>query len=252
MSQEPSIPTTGLVPVEAQKIVQIQNNPPARTIFSMQPKEMVLFATEVANVLKDVIDKQKLYSEINRKKYVKVEGWCTLGTILGVLPVEDWVKEHPDGSFEAMVKLVRQSDGMVVGAASALCGSDERTWGQRDRFARRSMAITRATGKAYRLGLSWIMSLAGYEGTPAEEMPAASVVVDHGYHQAAPQPVQQMPELYLGHDHQKRAIKTALVNEGINDPTEWGEFAKLFHGLAMSSLAAAVKEFKDGKNAKQA
>jgi hypothetical protein len=32
------------------------------------------------------------------------------------------------------------------------------------------MAQTRATGKACRLAFSWIMSLAGYEPTPAEEM----------------------------------------------------------------------------------
>jgi hypothetical protein len=32
------------------------------------------------------------------------------------------------------------------------------------------MAQTRATGKACRLAFSWIMSLAGYEVTPAEEM----------------------------------------------------------------------------------
>jgi hypothetical protein len=32
------------------------------------------------------------------------------------------------------------------------------------------MAVTRATGKAYRLAFSWIMNLAGYEVTPAEEM----------------------------------------------------------------------------------
>ena len=33
------------------------------------------------------------------------------------------------------------------------------------------MAQTRATGKACRLAFSWIMALAGYEPTPAEEMP---------------------------------------------------------------------------------
>jgi len=32
------------------------------------------------------------------------------------------------------------------------------------------MAITRATGKAFRLAFSWIVVLAGYEATPAEEI----------------------------------------------------------------------------------
>lgn len=45
----------------------------------------------------------------------------------------------------------------------------------RPRFARRSMALTRATGKACRLALSWIMALAGYQSCPAEEMEGALV-----------------------------------------------------------------------------
>ena len=74
------------------------------------------------------------------------------------------------------MELVRISDGMVIGKASALVGMDEKdrngqlTWGNRNEYARKSMAITRATGKAYRLGFSWIMTLAGYEATPAEEI----------------------------------------------------------------------------------
>ena len=58
------------------------------------------------------------------------------------------------------------------------CGSDDEldrygkpVWSTRPRYARRSMAQTRATGKACRLAFSWIMALAGYEPTPAEEMP---------------------------------------------------------------------------------
>jgi hypothetical protein len=48
---------------------------------------------------------------------------------------------------------------------------DENLWAKRPTYARRSMAITRATGKAFRLGFSWVITLAGYNPTPAEEMP---------------------------------------------------------------------------------
>ena len=87
-----------------------------------------------------------------------------------------------DGSYEAVVELIRVTDGAIIGRASALCGMDE-TWGTRQEFARRSMAITRATGKAYRLGFSWIMTLTGYEATPAEEM---TEVVEAEYHEQSP------------------------------------------------------------------
>jgi hypothetical protein len=69
------------------------------------------------------------------------------------------------------------SDGACISKASAECGSSDELdkygkpiWSNRPRYARRSMAQTRATGKACRLAFSWIMSLAGYEVTPAEEM----------------------------------------------------------------------------------
>lgn len=134
------------------------------------PAQIIQRGTEVAKALADIVNKQHLFSDISGKKYVRVEGWSTLGAMLGVLPREVGVIETEKGDFEATVELVRTNDGMVIGRGSALVSSDEKNWADRPRFARRSMAITRATGKAYRLGFAWIMTLAGYEGTPAEEM----------------------------------------------------------------------------------
>lgn len=140
------------------------------TVATSGPAEIVAQATDVATALADVINKRGLYKEIQGRKYVLVEGWSTLGGMIGILPREVSVNRLADGSFEAVVELIRTSDGMVVGRASALCGMDESTWASRPDYARRSMAVTRATGKAYRLGFSWIIKLAGYEPTPAEEM----------------------------------------------------------------------------------
>ena len=50
------------------------------------------------------------------------------------------------------------------------CGRDEPDWMKRPAFQRRSMAVTRATGKAARLAFSWIMVLAGFQACPAEEI----------------------------------------------------------------------------------
>ena len=90
-----------------------------------------------------------------------------------------------EGVYVATVELVRMSDGACISRASAECGSSDELdkygkpiWSTRPRYARRSMAQTRATGKACRLAFSWIMSLAGYEPTPAEEMiPIVDAVV---------------------------------------------------------------------------
>ncbi|MER2623568.1 MAG: hypothetical protein ABTS22_06480 [Accumulibacter sp.] len=125
----------------------------------------------MAGALADVIERQHLATVIQGRKHVNVEGWTTLAVMLGVVAREVQTVET-EGIYTAVVELVRMSDGACISRASAECG-DEPPWNKRPRYARRSMAQTRATGKACRLAFWWIMALAGYEPTPAEEMPDA-------------------------------------------------------------------------------
>lgn len=159
----------------ALEIIQPRDLAPKPQFFDLGPKQMIAAASEVATVLKEVIIKQGLSLRVQGKDYVKYEGWLTLGSIMSILPKEDTVIELPDGSYEAKVQLINFKNGMVVGGASSICSIDEQRWSKAEKYARRSMAITRATGKAYRLTLGWIMPLAGFEATPAEEMPQAVV-----------------------------------------------------------------------------
>lgn len=151
------------------------------------PRDVVITATEVAKELSKIIEDKKLYVPMKNGKYVKVEGWATLGSMLGITPKERSVETLVEGDgaervwqFEAYIELVRNSDGVVIGGASAICRTDEvltrkngtsyKRWGGMDLNAPRSMAITRATSKALRIALAWIMVLGGYKPTPAEEM----------------------------------------------------------------------------------
>jgi hypothetical protein len=138
------------------------------TLQAATPGALVEQAAAMATALARVIDEQKLFNVIQGKRHVRVEGWCTLATMLGVLPREVSVTEEW-GVYTAVVELVRMSDGAVLSRASAECG-DEAPWCDRPRYSRRSMAITRATGKVCRLAFSWIMALAGFQACPAEEM----------------------------------------------------------------------------------
>lgn len=149
------------------------------TLQAATPAALVEQASAMATALARVIDGQKLFTVIQGKRHVRVEGWTTLGTMLGVLPREVSVTEEW-GVYTATVELVRMSDGAVISRASAECGDADEVdrqgvpiWANRPRFARRSMALTRATGKACRLAFSWIMALAGYEACPSEEMEGA-------------------------------------------------------------------------------
>lgn len=71
--------------------------------------------------------------------------------------------------WEACVE-VRTAGGAVVGKAEAMVSRSEGTWSRREDFALRSMAETRAESRAYRRAIGWIVHLAGYSPTPAEEM----------------------------------------------------------------------------------
>jgi hypothetical protein len=113
-----------------------------------------------------------LTKDIQGKQHVLVEGWTLLGSMLGVFPVTVWTQPVENG-WEARVE-ARTIDGKIVGAAEAQCTRDERLWKTRDDYALRSMAQTRATSKALRQPLGFVMTLAGFEATPEAEMPGVS------------------------------------------------------------------------------
>lgn len=149
------------------------------TLQAATPGALVTAAAGVAGELAQVIQRQRLAVTIQGRQYVKCEGWTTLGVMLGCVAREVATTEQ-DGIYTATVELVRMADGACISRASAECGSEDEqdkygkpVWASRPRYARRSMAQTRATAKACRLAFSWIMALAGYQPTPAEEMPDA-------------------------------------------------------------------------------
>jgi hypothetical protein len=143
---------------------------------TQDPVEVVRRATETAEALAKVLRDQELVVNISNREHVRVEGWTLLGSMLGVFPVVEWTRPVEDG-WEARVE-ARTLAGAVVGAAEAQCLRSEKEWGPnptrgkpKDDYALRSMAQTRATSKAMRHPLGFVVSLAGFDPTPAEEMP---------------------------------------------------------------------------------
>lgn len=132
-----------------------------------KPETLKEFSVE----LKKFIVSQNLYTPIQGKNYVNVEGWQFAGGSMGLVAVVDsCVKlDRPDEvAYEAVV--VVYSGEKIVSRGFAICSSKESKKAKFDEYAVASMAQTRAVGKAYRLLLGFLMKMAGYEGTPTEEM----------------------------------------------------------------------------------
>lgn len=142
---------------------------------AMDYGQQIKAATELATAVAKIISDKELFTMIRGKKYVWCEGWTTMGAMLGIFPQITTTEEISPGRFIAHCE-IRTIAGDLITAADAEAdlkekGRDGPKW--RETYAARSMAETRATSKALRLGLSWVMVLAGYQAMPAEEITEA-------------------------------------------------------------------------------
>ena len=247
---------TEIIPVEA---THAQGT---MTLFRTEdPLQIVERATTVATALSAVIDKAKLYTPIKGKKFVRVEGWTLLGSMLGVFPVVVWTKrvENPERpgeyvGWEARVE-ARTKDGSVVGAAEASCTRGEKTWEGRDDYALRSMAQTRATSKALRGPLGFVTAMAGYEATPAEEIPQdgegdfrqeahqAFGRPAQAHVEAAAEPAQSSPATKGISAPQFKRLQAIAIKTGISADELFAEMQK--RGYAKGSDIPKGKTYKD-------
>lgn len=197
---DPPTPSAALVPAGSQSTVLFD---------STGPRDLIEQASTVATALSEMVAAQGLRVNMGTSDrprwHLEVEAWQTLGTLLGCVPdlefARPWVDpttgevervkytarvEHYRGrgndrriervttydvdgySWEARVRIVR--NGVAVGVGEGLCSRKEVRWGRADDYAVKSMAITRATSRAYKQAAGWVVTLAGYSATPAAEV----------------------------------------------------------------------------------
>lgn len=138
-----------------------------------KPADIVARAIEAANVLAPIIEDKKLYKVIGKdgKRHVMAEAWSALMGLLEVDPIVEYcrrLEREDEIAYEARVLLVR--NGQTICAAETIASNKENATWSRSEQGIKSMAQTRALGKACRLKFSWIVVLAGYVPTAAEEL----------------------------------------------------------------------------------
>lgn len=202
------------------------------TVLGVAPKDMMKYALEISDTLTDVLRQRGMTQTFGQGEHVKSEGWQLAGSLLGFTTAEGPITELADGSFEATVELRSIGSGRVLATASARCGSDEPTWRSKPKYARRSMAITRAIGRVYAQNFRWIIKLAGYETTPAEEMP--EIIRDI---------VQETPETYDAENvKHKTRLAAELGKRGV--PRDgWADIHSAMHGKTLPELDAIVSDY---------
>lgn len=136
------------------------------------PEIILAEAQKAAKALADVVSKKKKPVMMNGEQYLEFEDWQTVGKFYGVtakIISTQYIEYGEAKGFEAHAVAIRP-DGSEVSAAESMCLNDEPNWKGKPLFQLRSMAQTRAAAKALRNVLAWVVVLAGYRPTPAEEI----------------------------------------------------------------------------------
>lgn len=138
-----------------------------QTTYELDKPQQVI---KMAVILKDYIVKNNLSVKIVNRDYVMIEGWQFAGGLMGLTPKIVKVEKLNDMKWLAQAEIINTKTKEVVGSGYALCSKAESKKSSFDEYAILSMAQTRAIGKAYRNLIGWVIKMAGYEATPAEEM----------------------------------------------------------------------------------
>jgi len=181
------------------------------------PTEILVEAQERAAALQDVVKRTGSSQRIGDKDHLKIEAWITIGQFYGCTArcrAAEPVEIEGITGFKAHAEVVHDRTGQVITEADAYCMRDEDRWntrsvyewqgGQKTKvgdervpmFQLASMAQTRAMAKALAAKFRWVVVLAGYSPTPAEEMTGIENAAEGGEKKARkekPKPAPSMP-----------------------------------------------------------
>lgn len=256
----------------------------------MRPPALVMAqAREAAMVLKDTVSKKPKPVMMNGEQYLEFEDWQTVGKFYGITAkVESTTFIDYGGvrGFEARA-VALSSDGRVISAADSMCLNDEPKWSTRAKyeyvngsrkkvgeepvplFQLRSMAQTRACAKALRNVLSWVVVLAGYKTTPAEEIKDMADNGSGAGKQAPKQPQSKFQGAVTGKqaqgasEHEVVIVESVSTKRGNKNGKDWqawtihaagdekyGTFSESLAGIAVAGETVKIG-FTVGKFGKE-
>ena len=154
---------------------------PSPAIEPTTPQALMRRATDVASVCREIVLKTAV--QIQGRKFLRVEGWESIATAHGCFAgAEDAERAYDNQGNHIGYKaqgVLRNAHGEVIATGEGFVGFDEKdrkgnpTWKNRDEYAGRAMAQTRAISRTCRGVFAHVVVLidAGLSTTPAEEVP---------------------------------------------------------------------------------
>jgi len=201
------------------------------------PEVVLEEARRAAAALADVLSKKPKKVIIDGKQYLQFEDWQTLGRFYGVTAAARTTEHVEFGdtvgfAATADALLVVNGQTVKISSAEAMCLNDEWKWQDKPLYQLKSMAQTRACAKVLRNVLAWIVVLAGYQPTPAEEMdneekPAAVAPPKRKSERAAASPDPAAPDTRKISDAQHNRL-WAIARESTVLKTEVRELVQHF------------------------
>lgn len=108
--------------------------------------------------------------EVVRERYPKGTTGAQIRSGNAVPESVERAKVTGDLGYTARVEVFKNDT--LIAAGNSRCDRNEESWRNSDAYALEGMAQTRATSRSIAGAARWIVALAGYSSTPAEEMPA--------------------------------------------------------------------------------
>lgn len=172
--------------------------PVGQLAVAANPKQIMKHAKEVADLLMAFVRDRKLAKKFGAEgEHIFLPAWQFAGHFYGYTAKVTRTEPYTDditgaAGFKAWADAVRV-DGSVASSAEAICLNDEANWSERPKYQEQfvagvgkvsvesgkvrvpsfqlmSMAQTRAMSRALSNVLRFVVVLAGYNDTPAEEM----------------------------------------------------------------------------------
>ncbi len=185
-----------------------------RSLFSNDPEQAYKEAQRLVSVVANRCTGPGYLVNINGKQYPKIEWWTSVSASLGLFPRVLYSKRlDRDGEIAYEAKVEVHRNNQIIASGEAMCSNREDRWRSADEYAIKSMAITRASGKAYRIPLSFLAVMAGLEVTPAEEMPVEQK------REPVPEPIRTENQTEkMASEKQLSAIRTLIDHPNVYNP----------------------------------